>query len=94
MKLTLSGTSLPWEDMFNLSKLHNLEVLKLQNYAFSGTVWKSRKGGFLCLKFSLIGSTNLEIWEAYGTYNTQAFRGKIKIRVLSDFGDFQVRDFD
>ena len=27
-------------------------------------------------------------------YNTQAFRGKIKIRVLSDFGDFQVRDFD
>ncbi|KAI3445834.1 hypothetical protein Pfo_002499 [Paulownia fortunei] len=68
VKLTLSGTSLPWEDMFKLSMLPKLEVLKLRNYAFSGAVWKSREGGFPCLKFLLIGSTNLEIWKADGIH--------------------------
>ncbi|KAL0356978.1 UNVERIFIED_CONTAM: hypothetical protein Scaly_1383500 [Sesamum calycinum] len=68
VKLTLSGTSLPWEDMVELSMLPKLEVLKLRNYAFSGSVWKCREGGFPRLKFLLIGSTNLEIWEADGTH--------------------------
>ncbi|KAL2254505.1 UNVERIFIED_CONTAM: putative late blight resistance protein R1A-10 [Sesamum indicum] len=68
VKLTLSGTSLPWEDMVELSMLPKLEVLKLRNYAFSGSVWKSREGGFPRLKFLLIGSTNLEIWDADGTH--------------------------
>ncbi|KAK6156714.1 hypothetical protein DH2020_010962 [Rehmannia glutinosa] len=66
MKLTLSGTSLPWEDMSKLGMLPKLEVLKLRNYAFAGEVCKSREGGFPCLKFLLIGSTNLETWEADG----------------------------
>ncbi|KAK4438053.1 hypothetical protein Salat_0139400 [Sesamum alatum] len=68
VKLTLSGTSLPWEDMVQLSMLPKLEVLKLRNYAFSGSVWKSREGGFPSLHFLLIGSTDLEIWEADGTH--------------------------
>ncbi|KAG8368554.1 hypothetical protein BUALT_Bualt15G0057600 [Buddleja alternifolia] len=68
VKLTLSGTSFPWEDMLKLSKLPKLEVLKLRNYAFSGALWRSRKGGFCCLKFLLIGSTDLEVWEADGTH--------------------------
>ncbi|PIN16903.1 Apoptotic ATPase [Handroanthus impetiginosus] len=66
-KLTLSGTSLPWDDIFKLSMLPKLEVLKLGNYAFSGAVWKCMEGGFRCLKFLLIGSTNLETWQAEGT---------------------------
>ncbi|KAG8368563.1 hypothetical protein BUALT_Bualt15G0058500 [Buddleja alternifolia] len=68
VKLTLSGNSFPWEDMLQLSKLPKLEVLKLRNYAFSGALWKCREGGFRCLKFLLIGSTDLEIWEADGTH--------------------------
>ncbi|KAG6421943.1 hypothetical protein SASPL_118503 [Salvia splendens] len=68
VKLTLSGTSLPWDDMSKLSMLPKLEVLKLKNYAFSGTVWNSWTGGFCCLKFLLIGSTNLEIWETDGNH--------------------------
>lgn len=68
VKLTLSGTSLPWDDMSKLSMLPKLEVLQLRNYAFSGAVWRSRTGGFRCLKFLLIGSTNLEIWETDGTH--------------------------
>ncbi|KAG8368566.1 hypothetical protein BUALT_Bualt15G0058800 [Buddleja alternifolia] len=67
VKLTLSGTSFPWEDMLKLGKLPKLEVLKLRNYAFSGALWRSREGGFCCLKFLLIGSTDLEVWEADGT---------------------------
>ncbi|XP_047953977.1 putative late blight resistance protein homolog R1A-10 [Salvia hispanica] len=68
VKLTLSGTSLPWDDMSKLSMLPKLEVLKLRNYAFSGAVWNSWTGGFRCLKFLLIGSTNLEIWETDGNH--------------------------
>ncbi|KAH6812991.1 hypothetical protein C2S51_022009 [Perilla frutescens var. frutescens] len=68
VKLALSGTSLPWDDMSNLSMLPKLEVLKVRNYAFSGAVWKSEMGGFHCLKFLLIGSTNLEKWETVGSH--------------------------
>lgn len=68
VKLTLSGTSLPWDDMSMISLLPNLEVLKLRNYAFSGAIWKSMTGGFRCLMFLLIGSTNLETCETDGTH--------------------------
>lgn len=71
VKLNMSGTSMPWEDMNMLSMLPKLEVLKLKNYAFSGSVWRSKEGGFRCLRFLLIGSTNLEIWEADGAHFPQ-----------------------
>lgn len=71
LKLTMSGTSLPWEDMNVLSMLPKLEVLKLKNYAFSGSVWRSKEGGFPCLRFLLLGSTNLEIWEGDGAHFPQ-----------------------
>ncbi|XP_073122714.1 putative late blight resistance protein homolog R1A-3 [Henckelia pumila] len=67
MKLTLSGTSFPWDDMLKLSELPVLEVLKLKNHAFSGAIWKSEEGGFRRLKYLLIGRTNLQIWEADST---------------------------
>ncbi|XP_073142269.1 putative late blight resistance protein homolog R1A-3 isoform X2 [Henckelia pumila] len=68
LKLSLSGTSYPWEDMVKLSLLPKLEVLKLKNYAFSGPVWKSTEGGFRRLKFLQIGSTDLVRWESNGTH--------------------------
>lgn len=66
-KLTLSGTSFPWEDMHQLSMLPKLEVLKLKNYAFSGAVWELRGSCFNCLKYLMIGSTNLKVWKANGS---------------------------
>ncbi|XP_073122968.1 putative late blight resistance protein homolog R1A-3 [Henckelia pumila] len=65
IKLTISGTAFPWEDMLKLFALPKLEVLKLKNYAFFGPTWalKPEAGGFPCLKYLLIGSTNLQSWE-------------------------------
>lgn len=67
-KLTLIGTAFPWEGMHQLSMLPKLEVLKLKNYAFSGAVWELGESCFNCLKYLMIGSTNLETWEAYGSH--------------------------
>uniref|UniRef100_M1BRP9 RGC1 n=2 Tax=Solanum tuberosum TaxID=4113 RepID=M1BRP9_SOLTU len=53
-KLTLCRTHLQWEDMNILSKLPNLEVLKLKHHAFHGLIWKlshEDEDGFLKLKF-------------------------------------------
>ncbi|KAK4736343.1 hypothetical protein R3W88_000040 [Solanum pinnatisectum] len=66
-KLTLCRTYLQWEDMNILSKLPNLEVLKLKDHAFHGHIWKlSDEGedGFLRLKFLLLEDMNLKQWEA------------------------------
>ncbi|XP_073122892.1 probable disease resistance RPP8-like protein 4 isoform X2 [Henckelia pumila] len=65
IKLTISGTAFPWDDMLKLCALPKLEVLKLKNYAFLGPTWalKPEAGGFPCLKYLLIGSTNLQSWE-------------------------------
>ncbi|WMV06657.1 hypothetical protein MTR67_000042 [Solanum verrucosum] len=66
-KLTLCRTYLQWEDMNILSKLPNLEVLKLKDHAFHGLTWKlsdEDEDGFLKLKFLLLESLNLKQWEA------------------------------
>ncbi|KAH0764505.1 hypothetical protein KY285_000376 [Solanum tuberosum] len=66
-KLTLCRTHLQWEDMNILSKLPNLEVLKLKHHAFQGLIWKlsdEDEDGFLKLKFLLLESLHLMQWEA------------------------------
>ncbi|KAL2253913.1 putative late blight resistance protein homolog R1A-4 [Sesamum indicum] len=61
-KLTLSGLSLPWEDMSIIACIWNLEVLKLRCYAFRGSVWQTCQKGFKNLRFLLIEDMDLEYW--------------------------------
>ncbi|XP_020551467.1 putative late blight resistance protein homolog R1A-10 [Sesamum indicum] len=63
-KLTLSGLGLPWEYNSTIAKLKNLEVLKLQRYAFQGRVWKrgDDRISFPKLRYLLIEDTDLEEW--------------------------------
>ncbi|KAH0666467.1 hypothetical protein KY285_027673 [Solanum tuberosum] len=64
-RLTLRFTSLPWEDMANIVKLPNLEVLKIKDNGFLGDVWKlNDEEIFNQLKFLLISWTGLKHWEA------------------------------
>ncbi|KAH0728841.1 hypothetical protein KY290_000026 [Solanum tuberosum] len=66
-KLTFCRTYLQWEDMNILSKLPNLEVLKLKDHAFHGHIWKlsdEEEDGFPRLKFLLLEDMNLKQWEA------------------------------
>ncbi|KZV52641.1 hypothetical protein F511_07034 [Dorcoceras hygrometricum] len=71
INLTISGTGFPWEDMLKLiDALPKLELLKLKKYAFFGTTWtiEPEMAGFPCLKYLLIGSTNLHSWAVDGTH--------------------------
>ncbi|KAK4416856.1 putative late blight resistance proteinR1A-10 [Sesamum alatum] len=63
-KLTLSGLKFPWEFMMIIiDQLRDLEVLKLQCYAFQGRVWKMDHMVFVSqLRFLLIEDTDLEEW--------------------------------
>nr|GMD42866.1 putative late blight resistance protein homolog R1B-17 [Ipomoea batatas] len=65
-KLTFVRTLIPWEHMNCISKLPNLEVLKLRNFACVGQEWELiEEGGFPQLKVLLISVTNLKEWKAY-----------------------------
>ncbi|XP_031115613.1 putative late blight resistance protein homolog R1A-3 [Ipomoea triloba] len=61
-KLTLSNTSFEWKDLCVLGALNELEVLKLEEYAFKGEAWELKNVVFRCLKFLRIGRTNLAHW--------------------------------
>ncbi|KAL8530015.1 hypothetical protein ACS0TY_007187 [Phlomoides rotata] len=61
-KLTLSGFGFPWKDMSKIAKLTNLEVLKLQCYAFQGEHWESGENEFRGLVYLLIEDTDLVQW--------------------------------
>lgn len=63
-KLSLSGLCLPWKDMKIVGLLTNLEVLKLEHYAFEGQEWEPAEGEFLKLKHLLLEDLNLENWRA------------------------------
>lgn len=63
VNLTLSGTSLQWEDMHQLSMLPNLRALKLKNIAFSGAIYEMGETCFMLLEFLLIDSTDLKVWK-------------------------------
>nr|GMD65994.1 putative late blight resistance protein homolog R1B-8 [Ipomoea batatas] len=66
-KLTFSGTVFEWKDcMFILGQLEELEVLKLDDYAFKGEVCDLRSNNivFKRLQYLRIGKTNLVTWKA------------------------------
>nr|GMC58078.1 putative late blight resistance protein homolog R1B-8 [Ipomoea batatas] len=64
-KITLFGTLFEWKDMFILGMLEDLEVLKLDEYAFKGEHWVlSKHYVFKRLQYLRIGRTNLVTWDA------------------------------
>ncbi|KAL0335796.1 UNVERIFIED_CONTAM: putative late blight resistance proteinR1A-10 [Sesamum radiatum] len=71
-KLTLSGLRLPWEMMIITAELRNLEVLKLQCYAFQDRVWKMDDEIIFWpkLRYLLIEDTDLEEWYVSGCFDS------------------------
>lgn len=65
-KLTLSDTLLDWVHMSVLGMLPNLEVLKLKDYAFKGSLWEPLDGGFRLLRVLQLGRSDLVNWHASG----------------------------
>nr|GLL17393.1 putative late blight resistance protein homolog R1B-17 [Ipomoea trifida] len=64
-ELTFVSTRIPWKAMSIFSKLPNLEVLKLKNYACTGQEWEITKdGNFPQLKVLIISLTDLKYWKA------------------------------
>ncbi|KAL0364530.1 UNVERIFIED_CONTAM: putative late blight resistance proteinR1A-10 [Sesamum angustifolium] len=71
-KLTLSDCGISWEKMTTVvGSLHNLEILKLKDFACDGSVWEPNEGEFTKLKFLLIHLTSLEHWRANPTHFPQ-----------------------
>nr|GMD40382.1 putative late blight resistance protein homolog R1B-14 [Ipomoea batatas] len=63
-KLSFSGTLFEWKDMAVLGSLEELEVLKLDDYAFKGENWElSNNVVFRRLQYLRIGRTNLVTWK-------------------------------
>ncbi|KAK4381564.1 hypothetical protein Sango_2955600 [Sesamum angolense] len=67
-KLTLEGCTISWENMTVIGSLPNLEVLKLRNFDFDGSVWEPNEGEFTKLKYLLIEVSSLEQWHADYTH--------------------------
>ncbi|KAL0335575.1 UNVERIFIED_CONTAM: putative late blight resistance proteinR1A-10 [Sesamum radiatum] len=67
-KLTLQGCTISWENMTVIGSLPNLEVLKLRNFDFEGSVWEPNEGEFTKLKYLLIHESSLEQWLADYTH--------------------------
>nr|GLL17395.1 putative late blight resistance protein homolog R1B-17 [Ipomoea trifida] len=63
-ELTFVSTRIPWKAMSIFSKLPNLEVLKLKNYACTGQEWEITEGRFPELKVLIISLTDLKYWKA------------------------------
>ncbi|KAL0354894.1 UNVERIFIED_CONTAM: putative late blight resistance proteinR1A-3 [Sesamum radiatum] len=62
-KLSLRGCRLPWEDMRIVGSLPKLEILRLYDRAFVGSVWNPSEGEFAGLKFLQIRWAELKYWE-------------------------------
>ncbi|XP_021977441.1 putative late blight resistance protein homolog R1B-16 [Helianthus annuus] len=60
--LTLSNTCMDWEDMWALSLLLNLEVLKLKFHACIGETWETDDVEFKQLKILKLHNLNLSQW--------------------------------
>ncbi|KAL2553125.1 putative late blight resistance protein-like protein R1A-6 [Forsythia ovata] len=67
-KLTLSGCRISWKNMSTFGSLPNLEVLKLKDFDFEDSTWKTNEGEFRKLKLLHIRCNNLEFWEVEGTH--------------------------
>ncbi|PWA92048.1 Disease resistance protein [Artemisia annua] len=65
-QLTLVRCHLPWSDMSIIQSLPNLEVLKLSEDAFEGSLWKTDdEAQFPQLKFLRLELLKIKQWEAY-----------------------------
>ncbi|XP_019186670.1 PREDICTED: uncharacterized protein LOC109181375 isoform X2 [Ipomoea nil] len=77
-KLSFSGTLFEWKDMAVLGKLEELEVLKLDDYAFKGESWElSNDVVFKRLQYLRIGRTNLITWKLTTENSFPALRSLI-----------------
>ncbi|MFS7990174.1 putative P-loop containing nucleoside triphosphate hydrolase, leucine-rich repeat domain superfamily [Helianthus anomalus] len=63
--LTLFECHLPWTDMSILQSLPNLQVLKLKDDSFEGSLWNTDEQEFRQLKFLRLERLNIKMWEAY-----------------------------
>ncbi|KAJ8570030.1 hypothetical protein K7X08_006607 [Anisodus acutangulus] len=61
-KLTLSSCQLPWTEISTIGRLDNLEVLKLDSYAFKGRQWDVKDEEFQKLKLLKFYSMNIPQW--------------------------------
>ncbi|XP_059315989.1 putative late blight resistance protein homolog R1A-10 [Lycium ferocissimum] len=61
-KLTLSSYQLPWTEISTIGRLENLEVLKLDSYAFKGRQWDVKDEEFQKLKLLKFHSMNIPQW--------------------------------
>ncbi|XP_049342610.1 putative late blight resistance protein homolog R1A-3 [Solanum verrucosum] len=61
-RLTLSGFRLPWDQISIIGELPNLEMLKLLNKAFEGSLWEVKDDQFPCLKYLKLDTLDLEEW--------------------------------
>lgn len=62
VKLHLSGLCYPWEYMDVIGSLPDLQVLKLQGYAFQGPKWEVEQFKFRRLRFLVIDDADLVEW--------------------------------
>ncbi|KAL3534440.1 hypothetical protein ACH5RR_002901 [Cinchona calisaya] len=67
-KLTLTNFRLPWDKIYFIGRLPNLEVLKLLSRAFDGPRWNMGKGEFCNLKFLMLDTLNIAQWNASCDY--------------------------
>ncbi|XP_073121158.1 putative late blight resistance protein homolog R1A-3 [Henckelia pumila] len=67
-KLTISGCSLPWEDMSIVGSLPNLELLRLWSDPRKRLTWCPIQGQFVRLKVLQIADIDLVHWRADNTH--------------------------
>nr|GMD46762.1 putative late blight resistance protein homolog R1B-8 [Ipomoea batatas] len=76
--LSFSSTLFEWKDMAILGSLEELEVLKLDDYAFKGENWElSNNVVFRRLQYLRIGRTNLVTWKLAAHNSFPALRGLV-----------------
>ncbi|OIS97649.1 putative late blight resistance protein -like r1a-6 [Nicotiana attenuata] len=63
-KLTLACLELPWSRILTISRLSNLEVLKLEGNAFRGRQWDVKDGEFPNLKVLKLKDLRISEWTA------------------------------
>ncbi|KAH6765323.1 hypothetical protein C2S51_016572 [Perilla frutescens var. frutescens] len=91
MKLSLSGFGYPWEDMSKIAHLPNLEVLKLQSFAFRGEKWEVEETEFCNLRYLLIEDTDLVQWTARD--GTDCFENLLLLKMKNCYKLQQISSF-
>ncbi|XP_051119163.1 putative late blight resistance protein homolog R1B-17 [Andrographis paniculata] len=67
-KLSLSGCRISWNKMTAVGSLPSLQVLRINDDAFTGQEWEPIEGEFRQLKFLLMKGLDLKIWRADNTH--------------------------